>query len=158
MNNYIPQNNYAQLMPPNPYQYMYQPQAMPTPGTTVSKASGNIVWVQGIEAAKAYEVPAGSSVILMDSEEETFYIKSCDETRKPTLRVYSYKEVTPPGKTVMAISNPDYVSRQEFEKLREELKTSIDSFIKNKNGEVLKNEQSTISNADIPYGIREIRE
>ena len=49
----------------------------------------SFAWVQGIEAAKAYAVPAGSSMMLMDSEHPVIYIKTVDSTGKPQeLEVY----------------------------------------------------------------------
>lgn len=154
MNNFFPQNNYVPVMhnmasyqqPVIPNYINPQDQKLPHP------SNSNIIWVQGIEAAKAYEVLPSTSVILMDSESETFYIKSCDETRRPTLRVYEYKQVEN-NKPDKVSATSDFVSRKEFD----ELKQTLDSFIKN-NREESKNEQSTISNADIPYGIREIRQ
>lgn len=54
---------------------------------------GGIVWVQGEAGAKSYLVGAGNSVILMDSEDSTFYIKSTDASGMPLpLRVFDYTE------------------------------------------------------------------
>jgi hypothetical protein len=48
-----------------------------------------------LEGAKAYPVTAGNSVLLMDSEESVFYIKTTDQSGMPQpLRVYDYKERT----------------------------------------------------------------
>ena len=39
----------------------------------------NITWVQGIETAKAYQLPSNSSALLMDNENDgVFYIKVSD--------------------------------------------------------------------------------
>ena len=40
-------------------------------------------WVQGEIAAKAYPVPAGTSMLLMDSEEPIVYMKSVDASGRP---------------------------------------------------------------------------
>ena len=70
---------------PASYQPVY-PQAAQQP-------SNSIVWVQGVEGAKAYPVGAGNSVLLMDSEDSVFYIKSTDASGMPQpLRVFDYKE------------------------------------------------------------------
>lgn len=88
--------------------YNYQPQQPPQSG---------IVWVQGLEGAKAYPVASGASVMLMDSEESVFYIKTTDQSGMPSpLRVFDYKE----RKEEQPKSN--YVTRDEFEKRLEELK------------------------------------
>ena len=54
-------------------------QPQPTPPTPQS----NPIWVQGEEGAKAYMVSPGSSVMLMDSENTVFYLKSSDQSGMP---------------------------------------------------------------------------
>lgn len=82
-----------------PYQsnYNIQPTSQPilnTPQTNQSNNSG-IVWVQGEAGAKSYLVGAGNSVMLMDSEQSVFYIKSTDQSGMPLpLRVFDYTERT----------------------------------------------------------------
>ena len=54
-----------------------------------------IQWVQGIAGAKAYNIGAGQSVLLMDSESNAFYIKSTDPSGMPLpLRIFDYTERT----------------------------------------------------------------
>ena len=75
-------NMYAQ-----PYQQQRYPQAL----------NNGIVWVQGIEGAKAYQLMPNSNTILMDSEnDERFYIKVADNVGMCTLRVFKYEEITTP--------------------------------------------------------------
>lgn len=79
-----------QMPPPMPDQlaqlrqgYQQPAQQQPTP----------IIWVQGEEGAKAYMVAAGNSVLLMDSENSVFYIKSTDASGMPQpLRIFDYTE------------------------------------------------------------------
>lgn len=79
-----------------------------------------IVWVQGMEGAKAYPVASGASVMLMDSEENIFYIKSTDQSGMPRpLRVFDYVERKPDE---TKIDTSVYVTREEFEKRIAELK------------------------------------
>lgn len=99
------QNNYypASYQPVIPNQY--QPQAS-------QPANNGIVWVQGLEGAKAYPVAAGNSVLLMDSETSVFYIKSTDASGMPQpLRTFDYTE----RKEQEAAPTADYVTRDEFE-------------------------------------------
>ena len=73
-----------------------------------------VLWVQGIESAKAYPVGAGNSVLLMDSENPYMYIKSADSTGMPSLRVFEYTEITdvkPTEKVDMSI----YVTKEELQ-------------------------------------------
>lgn len=78
----------------NPYGYNYNPytnmsQTVPYGTTPQPQYQQSFAWVQGIEAAKAFNVPAGSSMMLMDSEHPVIYVKSVDTTGKPQeLEVY----------------------------------------------------------------------
>lgn len=77
----------------------YQPPMMQQPTAQTAPATPSIIWVQGEEGAKAYMVAAGNSVLLMDSENSAFYIKSTDASGMPLpLRVFDYKERTTPAK------------------------------------------------------------
>ena len=52
-----------------------------------------ILWVQGEAGAKSWAVAPGKSVMLMDSESNTFYIKSSDNSGMPMpLRIFDYQE------------------------------------------------------------------
>lgn len=74
----------------NPYQMQYQ-----QPMQAVQPAQNSIQWVQGETGAKAYNVGAGQSVLLMDSESNVFYIKSTDNSGMPLpLRIFDYTERT----------------------------------------------------------------
>lgn len=112
----------------NPYQY-YQPvyqgipqmqqYQMPQPQPQQQSSAG-IIWVQGEEGAKAYMVAPGNSVLLMDSENSAFYIKSTDQSGMPLpLRVFDYNERTGDRQSTQAILSQDdtYVTRKEFDAL-----------------------------------------
>lgn len=75
----------------NPYLQQYQqPQQTAQPAQ-----SGGIQWVQGEAGAKACTIGAGQSALLMDSECNTFYIKSTDGSGMPLpLRIFDYTERT----------------------------------------------------------------
>lgn len=68
-----------------------------------------IIWVQGIEGAKAYPLMPSSNAILMDQESDRFYIKTCDQVGMCNLRSFKYKEE-------IQASN-DYVTREELEEI-----------------------------------------
>ena len=86
-----------------------------------------IVWVQGEAGAKSYLVAAGQSVLLMDSENSTFYIKSTDMSGMPLpLRVFDYKERTKEKSIQPQAAMPEYVTREEFDKKIAELKGEKD--------------------------------
>lgn len=50
-----------------------------------AQQSSPIIWVQGEEAAKSYLCAPGNSVLLMDSEKSSFYIKTVDASGMPQL-------------------------------------------------------------------------
>ena len=49
-------------------------------------SSNGLIWVQGEAGAKSYLVANGASVLLMDSEKQTFYIKSADAAGTKRIR------------------------------------------------------------------------
>lgn len=80
-----------------------------------------LIWVQGESGAKSYMVANGNSVLLMDSERQTFYIKSTDASGMPSMRTFDYTErVSQPVQPVPAPAaqpHADYVTREEFNAL-----------------------------------------
>jgi len=78
-----------------------------------------ILWVQGEEAAKAYMVAPGATVMLMDSEGQSFYLKSTDPQGMPLpLRIFDYVERTAQKPLEQPqISTGEFVTRREFEAL-----------------------------------------
>ena len=78
-----------------------------------------ILWVQGEEAAKAYMVAPGATVMLMDSEGQSFYLKSTDPQGMPLpLRIFDYVERTAQKPLEQPqISTGEFVTRREFDAL-----------------------------------------
>lgn len=120
--------SYTPFNPYNPYasmNYGYQPQA-PQPAPQQPAPNGNgILWVQGEAGAKSYLVGAGQSVMLMDSESNTFYIKSSDVSGMPhPIRVFDYVErtastPTPSQVAVQQVAAGDvpYATKEQVEAL-----------------------------------------
>ena len=134
--NYYP--NYFQTSPffPNNAQ---MPQNSPQMAQNASPASNSgIIWVQGENAAKAYPVASGQSVLLMDSEDSVMYIKSTDQSGMPQpLRIFEYKERTS-GQNASAIASKpsdEYVSRKEFEAFRDDVRREIQDISHTEEGE-----------------------
>lgn len=128
---YYPQQQYYQQ------QYPYYPTAMPDqlaqlrsgaqqPQQTIQPAQGNsgVIWVQGEAGAKSYLVANGSSVLLMDSESKTFYIKSADASGMPSMHIYDYTERVTPTKPVPPVAQADekqFATREELESITKRL-------------------------------------
>ena len=112
------QDNLAQM---RNNQYMQIPQMQPMQSmqqTQNQQSSNGIIWVQGEEGAKAYMVAPGNSVLLMDSENSAFYIKSSDNSGMPMpLRIFDYVERNAKQQTQNIKPNVEYVTRQEFDAL-----------------------------------------
>lgn len=114
---------YGQAMPDQLTQLRQNAYQQPMMGQAAQQTQGtpSIIWVQGEEGAKAYMVAAGNSVLLMDSENSAFYIKSTDASGMPLpLRVFDYKERTTDAKTPpQTAQHPgvEFVTRAEFDAL-----------------------------------------
>lgn len=94
------------------YQQTMQPQ---------QQTGGGLTWVQGIEGAKSHFVSPGQSVLLMDSESNSFFIKSADTSGMPLpLRIFDYTErnaqAAPQAPTAApVVDTSGFVTREEFE-------------------------------------------
>lgn len=80
--------------------------------------SWQIQFVRGDAGAKAYGIPASSSIILMDSSEPVFYMKSTDANGIETVKAYDFteRETTAPE-----LTSDKYVLKSDFEKLSEQV-------------------------------------
>lgn len=123
-NNYFPQNQYQQAYYPQYQQMPTQPvQQMQVPTQPQPQENNGVIWVSGIEGAKGFMVGAGKSVLLMDSESSTFYLKSTDMSGMPQpLRIFDYTERTTHPQTnqivdapVREIDTSMFVTKEELE-------------------------------------------
>ena len=143
--------NYSNYQPmPQPYpdrlaqlQNQYQqavnvPQMQPTPQPQVNQG---LLWVSGEVGAKSYLVAPNSTVLLMDSDAQRFYLKSADNAGMPSLRIFEYSEVTNTPTTPVNAPNLDenvlnnkFVTREEYEGLKrqyESIMQRLDSMVSN---------------------------
>lgn len=112
------QQMYPQYVPSS-----FQPQMMQQqPQMTQPVNDTGILWVQGEAGAKSWAVAPGKSVMLMDSESNTFYIKSSDSSGMPMpLRIFDYTErtqLTQPVNTIQheQIDTSQFITKEELEK------------------------------------------
>lgn len=108
--------NYQQMYP----QYNYIPQ-QPIIQTQPTTNDNGIIWVQGEAGAKSWAVAPGKSVMLMDSENSVFYIKTTDNSGVPLpLRIFDYTERTQqdtaPAEAAQA-TNSQYVTKDELKEI-----------------------------------------
>ena len=74
-----------------------------------------LIRVTGIDGARAYQMPPNSAVALFDGGQDVFYVKTTDGAGFPTIRAYSFQ----PMEQAQAMGASDYVTRAEFEQLKE---------------------------------------
>ena len=174
--NYQPMQNYGAYQPmPQPYadrltqlqnqynQAVNVPQMQNVPQQQVNQG---LLWVSGEVGAKSYLVAPNSTVLLMDSDAQRFYLKSADNAGMPNLRIFEYTEVTNVPQNVTQALNADlkelgdkFVTREEYEGLKrqyESIMERLDSMVsddepiepiakpKSKRGGNASNEQSDI--------------
>lgn len=105
-----PQQRLAQM------EAQYRQQQMMAQQVPQVQPNNGITWVQGIDGARAYMLPANSSAILMDSDGPYFYIKSTDNVGMPQVKAYRFEEVG--AQPQQQMQQQDFVPRAEFEQLR----------------------------------------
>lgn len=117
--NYYGMNNGA--MPDQLSQMRAQQQQVSQPQ---QQSNNGLIWVQGEAGAKSFIVSPGSTVMLMDSENSVFYLKSSDASGMPLpLRVFDYAErtATVPQSSNFGVQAPNgfdpnnYITRKEFD-------------------------------------------
>ena len=102
---------------------MFAPQAQ-------QNNQGSLIWVQGIEAAKSYMVAPNNTVLLMDSENPRFYLKTSDASGMPMpLRVFEYTEIVQNGAN-KAVDSPavdlsSYATKAELDAFRDEIQAIL---------------------------------
>lgn len=84
--------------------------------------NNGVNWVQGEAGARAWMMAPNSSVLLMDSESQRFFIKQTDQYGMPMpLRTFTYTEVVQGAQigTIPAAKaeSSEYVTRAEFDAL-----------------------------------------
>ena len=129
-NNYMFPQGYQPAILPQYQQAV--PQIQQNAPQQAQPQNNGIIWVQGEQAAKGYPVAPNQSVLLMDSEQSAFYIKSADNAGMPQpLRIFDYSER---NANPVSVQQPEqnFVTHSEFEEKLEELKSMIKTTTKEK--------------------------
>lgn len=121
------------------YQPTYQPQQVqqaPAQQAPSQSNGGGLTWVQGEAGAKSYLVAPNTTVMLMDSESDVFYLKSTDASGMPMpLRIFEYKErktADLDDRLIARENSSAYVTKREFEAF----KGQIEAFLREGRGDV----------------------
>ena len=106
------------------------PQIQTVPQQQVNQG---LLWVSGEVGAKSYLVTPNSTVLLMDSDEQRFYLKSAANAGMPSLRIFEYNEVTNiPQNAPQApnldenVLNDKFVTREEYEGLKRQYESIME--------------------------------
>lgn len=92
----------------------------------------NIIWVQGIEGAKAYPVLPGGAVVLWDTEQNVEYVKIVDMSGIPQpIRTFEYNERVD---TQQQSENNGYVTEEKLNEILDEKFASFAQSLKNTRG------------------------
>ena len=119
---YQPMFGQQQIPMIQPVLQQQQPQPQQQQGSGVM-----CVWVQGESGAKGYPVAAGTTVMLLDSENQAFYIKSTDSSGMPMpLRTFDFTERVTKSQTQKE-ETENYVTWEDFEKRLAEISNRRDT-------------------------------
>lgn len=105
---------------PYPMQYQ-QPQAparnyyTPIAPIPQQQTAPGLIQVTGLEGAKAYPLAPNSVAALFDADRDVMYIKRTDAGGYPTIQAYEFKPLQEAPPSV----SPEYVTREEFNELKE---------------------------------------
>ena len=112
-----------------PYQNQYMSQIQ-VPQPQAQQNNNGLIWVQGETGAKSYLVAPNTTVLLMDSENQRFYLKSTDASGMPLpLRIFEYTEKPQNGANkaqenqTMDLSS--YATKAEFDAFRDEINSIL---------------------------------
>lgn len=123
--------NYYQQYPYNIY-----------PNQSYSSNFKSMEWVDGEVGAKAFQMPQGwpseTPIVLWDNSEKKIYLKSWNQMGMPNPIQeldYEIKERTNPALLPANISGdaPNYVTREDFDKFKQELRSMISNNNNNNN-------------------------
>jgi hypothetical protein len=112
------QDQLNQLRNTNPIQNQMPMQGFQMPMQRPDSSGLN--WVQGEAGAKSWFVTPGSTVLLMDSENQRFYLKSADMSGVPAMRTFEYNEIGT-QKPQESTQTVNFVSIEEFNSFRNEM-------------------------------------
>lgn len=108
--------------------------------------NNGILWVQGVEGAKGYQMTPNSILLLMDSENDgVFYIKSTDNIGMSNLRTFKYSEVN--TAEIGATALPDLSEYVKKDELQELIKNMIGGYANEQSVSTTVQERTVKSNA-----------
>lgn len=86
--------------------------------------NNGMIWIQGIESAKAYQVSPNSTVVLWDSETQCCYIKSADASGMPSMRILDYtirSEAPKTAQNALSGNNAQIPTKEDINALQSQI-------------------------------------
>lgn len=97
-----------------------------TTAVPMQQTQNTFAWIQGEEAAKAYPVAPGNTIVLIDSDKPIMYMKSADLSGRPQpiqirylVSEEDYRKIQ--NGSNLQINDDTYVTKEYFEKKMSEL-------------------------------------
>ena len=81
-----------------------------------TQAKRQVITVAGLNEARSFNLNPGESVVLIDANEDVFYIKECDDIGKSTTKCFKYEE------TAIDDVSTNGVTKKDFDKLSSDVK------------------------------------
>ena len=104
-----------------------QMQGYPMPMQQPRQDQNGLTWVQGEAGAKSWFVAPGCTVLLMDSENQRFYLKSADMNGMPSLRTFEYTEIGAQRQEQQPSGNSgNFVTAEEFAGFKSEVMKKLE--------------------------------
>ena len=118
--------NHLQMMSQPQGTMPYQQPVVLQPQVQANQNKIYMVWVQGIEGAKAYLLSPGTTIPLWDSENQCVYIKSSDQNGVPrplTIIDYTIRQSEPVCDVSASdsIETSDFASKEDLSSIEEKL-------------------------------------
>ena len=97
--------------------------------------NNQIIFVQGETGAKAYQIPNNTTILLMSSEGNEFFIKTTDSSGFPTIRKFTFQEHPNQEQQKKQCScncqSNNYVTQEEFNNFKKEILNFYESNLSN---------------------------
>lgn len=102
--------------------------------------NNQIIFVQGETGAKAYQIPNNTTILLMSSESNEFFIKTTDSSGFPTIRKFTFqeqqnqehqKQEQQPKQCSCNCQSNNFVTQEEFNNFKKEIVNFYESNLSN---------------------------
>lgn len=102
--------------------------------------NNQIIFVQGETGAKAYQIPNNTTILLMSSESNEFFIKTTDSSGFPTIRKFTFqehqnkehqKQEQQPKQCSCNCQSNNFVTQEEFNNFKKEILNFYESNLSN---------------------------